>query len=96
MIALVTVLFVLGDDGEHEHHSFATVAVLSATPINGDLKNGVIASVRLPDGGATSITSTEAPIAQTVGTSACIEKRVYVDSGKPRYRFKLPRFCDPG
>ncbi len=96
MIVIVTSLFLLGDDGEHEHHSFMTVPVLSATAINGDLKNGVIASVRLPDGTATSITSTEAPISQTVGTSACVEKRVYVESGEPRYRFKLPRFCDTG
>ena len=96
MILIVTSLFLLGDDGEHEHHSFMTVPVLSATAINGDLKNGVIASVRLPDGSATSITSTEAPISQTVGTSACVEKRVYVESGEPRYRFKLPRFCDAG
>ena len=94
MIVIVTTLFLLGDEGEHEHHSFMTVPVLSATPINGDLKNGVIASVRLPDGSAESITSTEAPVSQTVGTSACVEKRVYVDSGKARYRFKLPRFCE--
>ncbi|WP_298937771.1 hypothetical protein [uncultured Ruegeria sp.] len=96
MIAIVTTLVLLGDDGKHEHHSFMTVPVLSATPINGDLKNGVVASVRLPDGSAASITSTEAPISQTVGTSACIEKRVYVESGEPRYRFKLPRFCEAG
>ncbi|WP_424831609.1 hypothetical protein [Ruegeria sp.] len=94
MIVIVTTLFLLGDEGEHEHHSFMTVPVLSATPINGDLKNGVIASVRLPDGSAESITSTEAPVSQTVGTSACVEKRVYVDSGEARYRFKLPRFCE--
>ncbi|NVO58191.1 hypothetical protein HW561_20570 [Rhodobacteraceae bacterium B1Z28] len=93
MIAIVTGLFLLGDDGEHEHEAFMTVAVLSATPINGDLKNGVIASVRLPDGSATSVTSTEAPVAQTVGTSACVEKRVYVESGEARYRIKLPRHC---
>jgi len=89
-------LLLLNDSGEHEHEAFMTVPVLSATPINGDLKNGVIASVRLPDGSATSITSTEAPVSQTVGTSACVEKRVYVESGKARYRFKLPRYCETG
>ncbi len=94
MVIIVTALFVLGDDGDHEHHSFITVPVLSATPINGDLKNGVIASVRLPDGTAASVTSTEAPVAQTVGTSACIEKRIYLESGEPRYRFKLPQYCE--
>ncbi|WP_170479138.1 hypothetical protein [Ruegeria arenilitoris] len=94
MIALVTSLFVLGDDGEHEHDSFLTVAVLSATPINGDLKNGVIASVRLPDGSATSITSTDGLISQSVGTSACVEKRVFVKSGEARYRLKLPQLCE--
>ncbi len=94
MIAIVAGLLLLNDDGKHEHEAFLTVAVLSATPINGDLKNGVIASVRLPDGSAASITSTEGPIAQTVGTKACIEKRVFVESGEPRYRFKLPRYCE--
>lgn len=96
MVAIVTTLVLLGDEGKHEHEAFLTVPVLSATPVNGDLKNGVFASVRLPDGSATSITSTEAPVSQTVGTTACIEKRVYVDSGKARYRFKLPRFCEAG
>lgn len=96
MVVLVSSLYLLGDDGEHEHEAFLTVAVLSATPINGDLRNGVIASVRLPDGSATSITSTEGPVSQTVGTSACVEKRVYVNSGEARYRFKLPRYCEAG
>ncbi len=94
MIAIVAGLLLLNDDGKHEHEAFLTVAVLSATPINGDLKNGVIASVRLPDGSAASITSTEGPIAQTVGNQACIEKRVFIESGEPRYRFKLPRYCE--
>ncbi len=87
VIVVAAGLLILNDSGEHEHEAFLTVNVLSATPINGDLKNGVIASVRLPDGSATSISSTEAPISQTVGTTACIEKRVYVDSGEARYRF---------
>lgn len=94
LIAIATGLLIFSDSGEHEHQAFMTVDVLSATPINGDLKNGVIASVRLPDGSATSVTSTEAPISQSVGTTACIEKRVYVDSGEARYRFKLPRYCE--
>ena len=96
MVVLVSSLYLLGDDGEHEHEAFLTVAVLSATPVNGDLRNGVIASVRLPDGSATSITSTEGPVSQTVGTSACVEKRVYVNSGEARYRFKLPHYCEAG
>ncbi len=94
VIAVAAGLLLFNDSGEHEHDWFMTVAVLSATPINGDFKNGVIASVRLPDGSATSITSTEAPVSQTVGTSACVEKRVYVESGEARYRFKLPRYCE--
>ncbi|SDX48963.1 hypothetical protein SAMN05444358_106136 [Ruegeria halocynthiae] len=96
LIAVFAGLLLLNDDGTHEHHSFLTVAVLSATPINGDLKHGVVASVRLPDGSAVSITTTEGPIARTVGTEACVEKRVFVESGEPRYRFKLPRNCGAG
>ncbi|WP_170420052.1 hypothetical protein [Ruegeria arenilitoris] len=93
VIAVAAGLLLFSGDGKHEHEAFMTVPVLSATPINGDLKNGVIASVRLPDGSATSITATEAPIARSVGTTACVEKRVYVDNGEPRYRFKLPSNC---
>ncbi|KUJ76548.1 hypothetical protein AVO45_12240 [Ruegeria marisrubri] len=93
MLAIVAGLLFMGGDGEHKHEAFLTVPVLSETPINGDLNKGIIVSVRLPDGSATSITSTEGPVAKTVGTTACVEKRVYVDSGKPRYRLKLPKYC---
>ncbi len=78
---------------DHEHQAFITVPVLSATPINGDVKTGIIVSVRLPEGDATSITSTEGHIARTVTTQACIEKRIYVSSGEARYRLKLPNKC---
>ncbi|TMV06803.1 hypothetical protein FGK63_11805 [Ruegeria sediminis] len=93
MVAILAGLLLMGGDDKHEHAAFLTVPVLSATAINGDLSNGVIISVRLPDGSATSITSTEGPVATTVGTTACVEKRVYVDSGEPRYRLKLPKNC---
>ncbi len=86
-------LLYFSPDEHHEHEAFLTVPVLSATPINGDLRQGVIASVRLPDGSATSITTTEGVLATTVGETACIEKRVYVETGEPRYRFKLPDTC---
>ncbi len=86
-------LLLFNGDGTHVHDAYLTVAVLSETPIKGNLKNGVIASVRLPDGSATMVTTTDGPVAQTVGTTACVEKRVYVDSGEPRYRFKLPKYC---
>lgn len=93
-VTIATALLVLNDDGTHEHDSFMTVAVLSATPVNGDLKNGVVASVRLPDGSATSINEPKEHVARTVGTTACVEKRVYVESGEARYRFKLPSLCE--
>ncbi len=96
LFAILGGLLLFSGDGRHEHDSFMTVPVLSATPINGDLNNGVIASVRLPDGSAASITSTEAEVSTTVGTTACIEKRVFVESGDARYRFKLPRYCEAG
>lgn len=90
---LIATLLLVSSDEEHEHEAFLTVPVLSATAINGDIRNGVITSVRLPDGSATSITSTEWQVAETVTTTACIEKRVYVTSREPRYRLKLPRHC---
>ncbi|WP_171103735.1 MULTISPECIES: hypothetical protein [unclassified Ruegeria] len=93
MVVIVSVIVLVGDDGEHEHEAFLTVPVLSATAINGDLRNGVVASVRLPDGSAVSLTSTDAQISQSVGSDACVEKRVYVESGEARYRLKLPRLC---
>jgi len=94
LVAIVAGLLFLNDSGEHEHEAFMIVPVLTATPINGDIKYGVTASVRLPDGSAASINADDAVLAGTVGTTACIEKRVYVDSGEPRYRFKFPRYCE--
>ncbi|WP_170407586.1 hypothetical protein [Ruegeria arenilitoris] len=94
IVTVATALLVFNDDGTHEHDSYLTVSVLSATPVNGDLKYGVIASVQLPDGSATSINEPKEHIARTVGTTACVEKRVYVESGEPRYRFKLPSLCE--
>lgn len=93
LVGILGGLLLTSDDDTHEHEAFMTVPVLSATPINGDLRNGVIASVRLPDGSAISVTSTEGPVATTVGETVCIEKRVYVQSGEARYRIKLPRYC---
>lgn len=93
-ISIATALLVLNDDGTHEHDSYLTVAVLSASPVNGDLKYGVIASVQLPDGSAISINEPKEHIARTVGTTACVEKRVFVESGEPRYRFKQPSLCE--
>lgn len=94
MIAVVAGLLLTGSDEKHEHEAFLTASVLTATAINGDLNQGVIASVRLPDGSVTSVTSTEGPVSSTVTSTACIEKRIYVDSGEARYRLKLPRYCN--
>ena len=85
-------LFGKGEE-PHEHEAFLTLEVLSLTALNGDLRNGALVSVRLPDGHATSITSTEGPVAASVTTTACVEKRVYVTSGEARYRLKLPQYC---
>ena len=93
-ISIATALLVLNDDGAHEHDSYLTVAVLTATPMNGDLKHGVIASIQLPDGSAISVTEPKEHVARTVGQTACVEKRIYVKSGEARYRFKLPSLCE--
>jgi hypothetical protein len=93
-ISIAAALLVLNDDGAHEHDSYLTVAVLTATPMNGDLKHGVIASVRLPDGSTISIDESKEHVARTVGDTACVEKRVYVNSGEARYRFKMPSLCE--
>ncbi|CUK11276.1 hypothetical protein RUE5091_03399 [Ruegeria denitrificans] len=94
IITIAATLLVVNDDGTHEHDSYLTVSVLSATPVNGDLKYGVIASVQLPDGSATSINEPKEHIARTVGATACVEKRIYVISGEARYRFKQPSLCE--
>ncbi len=96
LIAIVSGIYLSASVEDHEHEAFLTLPVLSATPINGDIKTGIIISVRLPEGGATSITSTEGHIARTVTTQACVEKRVYVASGEARYRLKLPNKCTAG
>lgn len=96
LAGILSALLLLGGDEEHKHEAFLTLPVLSATAINGDLQQGVIASVRLPDGSAASLTTTDGEIATTVGTTACVEKRIYVGSGEPRYRLKFPKNCGNG
>ena len=91
--AILGVLLMSSDPEEHRHEAFLTVNVISTAPVGTDISTGLIASVRLPDGETMAITTTEGEVAATVTATACVEKRVFVDSGAPRYRLKLPRYC---
>ena len=92
-LAIVAGLLILSDPGEHQHQAFLTVPVVSTTPVGNDISKGVIASVRLPDGDVVAVTTTEGEIAATVTATACVEKRVFVQTGEPRYRLKLLHYC---
>lgn len=96
--ALFLALIVLGlwavtSDEENRHEAYMTVPVLTATPIAGSAENGVVASVRLPDGKAASVTTKIPSIARSVTETACIEKRVYVSSGEAFYKLQPPELC---
>lgn len=94
ILAILLTLFFFGKgEEEHEHEAFLTLDVLSAVAVNGDLNKGAVVSVRLPDGHAISISTTDGPIANAITTTACVEKRVYVTSREARYRLKLPQHC---
>lgn len=91
--AIIGFLFLSTDHEEHRHEAYMTVNVISTAPVGTDISTGLIASVRLPDGEAVTITTTEGEVAATVTATACVEKRIFVDSGDARYRLKLPRYC---
>ncbi|MEM7321071.1 MAG: hypothetical protein AAF408_18860, partial [Pseudomonadota bacterium] len=94
LAAIVGFLWVITSDEDHEHVGFQVVPVLSSTPVNGDLDNGAVVSLRLPDGSAVSLTTNNGDLARSVTDTACVEQRVYVTSGDYRYRLKLRHLCD--
>jgi Tfp pilus assembly protein PilZ len=89
----VSALLILNRPEKHEHMAFLTVPVITTTSIGNQLKNGLIVTIRLPDGEALTVTTTEGEVAATVTATACVEKRRFVESGKFRYRIKLPHYC---
>lgn len=89
----VAALLLLNAPRDHEHVAFVTLPVISSNIPGGQIKNGVIASVRLPDGTAVSIDTSDSGIAKTVTDTACVEQRRFVGTDEFRYRFKLPHNC---
>jgi len=92
----VAALLLLNAPRDHEHVAFVTLPVISSNIPGGQIKNGVIASVRLPDGTAVSIDTSDGTIAKTVTDTACVEQRRFVGTDEYRYRFKLPHNCAGG
>ncbi len=93
LVVIVGLLWLTASDDEHRHDAYLVLPVLSATPLGPTLDNGVVASVRLPDGKAASLTSKDPEIARSVRATACVEQRVYVESGEPFYKLSLPVRC---
>ncbi len=90
---IVATLLLSSDPARHEHEAFLTLPVISATAAGNDIRNGLIATLRLPDGETVTVTTTEGEIAAAVTDTACVEKRRFVDSGQARYRLKLRNNC---
>lgn len=92
VIGVATLLIVTGPR-KHEHHAFVTLPVVSTAAIGNQPKNGLLVTIRLPEGEVQTITISEENVAATVTATACVEKRRYADTGEFRYRIKLPRNC---
>ncbi len=90
---IVATLLLSTGERKHEHQAFLTVPVISTTPVGKDIRTGLIATIRLPEGHTVTVTTTEGNIAASVTATACIEQRRYVDTGEPRYRLKLRSNC---
>lgn len=92
----IAALLLLNAPRKHQHVAFVTLPVISTNIPGNQIKNGLIASVRLPDGTAVPINTSDAGIAKSVTDTACVEQRRFVDTGEFRYRIKLPRNCEGG
>lgn len=86
-------LLLLNAPRGHEHVAFVTMPVLSVNIPGNQIKNGLIASVRLPDGKAVSINTSDAAIAKSVTDTACVEQRQFIGTDEYRYRLKLRKNC---
>ena len=91
--AIVAYLLLVTGPEDHEHDSFFTVPVIEIIPAGTSTETGAIVEVAMPDRTTTRITA-EGPVVDALTDTACVEKRIYVKSGEPRYRLKLPHYCD--
>lgn len=95
-VAIVATLLLTTGSGKHEHQGFLTLPVISTVPIGSDIRNGLIVTLRLPDGETVTIDTSDGGVAATVTATACVEQRRFVGTGEFRYRIKLPRNCGGG
>lgn len=93
-LAILGVLLARSDPDRLEHVAYITGAVQGTTPINNDVRNGVIVDLQLPDGEILRLTETEGLISGTIDDTACVEKRRHTKSGQAQYRLRLPHRCD--
>ena len=93
-VAIVSSLMILTGPSKHEHVAFMALPVISVVAMGGSMTEGVIATLRLPDGEPVTVTSTEGGISTLDGDTACVEKRRFVDTGEARYRLKSMRNCE--
>ena len=90
--AIVAYLLLVTGPEDHEHAGYFTAPVIEVIPAGNSTDNGALVEVVLPDHSTTRITA-EGPVVEALTDTACVEKRIYVKSGTPRYRLKLPHYC---
>ncbi len=92
-VGIVATLLLSSDPAKHEYEAFLTLPVIKTTAIGNNIGNGLIVTMRLPDGETITVTTAKGEIAKTVAATACVEKRRFLATGEARYRLKLPRSC---
>lgn len=92
-VTIVSTLMILTGPAKHEHVAFMALPVISVVSTGGSIVEGVIATLRLPDGESVTVTSTEGGISTLSTDTACVEKRRFVDTGEARYRLKPMHYC---
>lgn len=89
----ITALLMLNAPREHEHVAFVTLPILTTNIPGNQIKNGLIASVRLADGTTVSISTSDVSVAKSVTDTACVEQRQFTGTAQFRYRLKLRQYC---
>lgn len=77
-----------------DHIAYVTADVTATTPINGDVRNGLLVDLRLPNGKILNLTETEGLISPKPGATACVQHQRHRGNGNDYFRLRLPHRCD--
>lgn len=77
-----------------EHIAYVRAEVTATSPINGDVRNGLLVDVRMPGGETLNLAETEGLIAPEPGATACVQHQRHKTNGTDLFRLRLAHRCD--